>query len=258
MKKSNSIILLCMFMLCSCAKQDFDNPQWSECGGSKQEVTIRTLYEWCERSTCYIDSDMSIKGCVVADDTYGNYFRTFVVSDNTGGIEIMAGFYALYTNYPVGRSMHINLQGMTAESRNGVIYLGLCAQYEPKLKPDYFYYPYLLKKHICKERTLTKPIAVKVAPAELNNNLCGQLVEVSRLRFSGRSGAWGESDSGVNIFQSTANERIKVGVRVSKYASFANDNIPLEEVSVTGILYKEAVDNNPIYVVKPRGADDVF
>lgn len=71
-----------------------------------------------------IVDDLVVDGIVVADDRSGNYFRSFIFQDETGGIEILINLTDAYNYYPIGRRLFIKCKGLWLGNDNGIIQLG--------------------------------------------------------------------------------------------------------------------------------------
>ncbi|RMG81908.1 MAG: hypothetical protein D6714_12175, partial [Bacteroidetes bacterium] len=69
-------------------------------------------------------SEVIIKGTVVADDRSGNWFRSFVIQDETGGIEITHTQADAYVFYAIGREVYVRCNGLYMSDDSGVIQLG--------------------------------------------------------------------------------------------------------------------------------------
>jgi hypothetical protein len=55
------------------------------------------------------------------DDRTGNYYKTIVIQDSTGGIEIKFSNGYLYNRYPVGRKIYIRCKGLMLTDYNNLI-----------------------------------------------------------------------------------------------------------------------------------------
>jgi len=71
-----------------------------------------------------ITADQTIGGIVVADDQSGEFYKTIVIQDETGGISVKLDGYDLYTKYPVGRKVYIKVKGLYLGDYNKLIELG--------------------------------------------------------------------------------------------------------------------------------------
>src|SRR6478735_5956599 len=68
--------------------------------------------------------DKTISGIVIADDRSGQFYKTIVIQDSTGGISVKLDGYDLYTNYPIGRQVFIKLKGLYIGDYNRLIEIG--------------------------------------------------------------------------------------------------------------------------------------
>lgn len=65
-----------------------------------------------------------IEGVVVANDSSGNFYKQIVIEDETAGITLAIDDYNLYTSFPVGRRVYVNLNGLYLNDYNGLVQLG--------------------------------------------------------------------------------------------------------------------------------------
>jgi hypothetical protein len=68
--------------------------------------------------------DIYIKGTIIADDRSGNWFRSFILQDDTGGIEVLHTEANAYVFYAIGREVYIRLNGLFMTDDSGVLQLG--------------------------------------------------------------------------------------------------------------------------------------
>src|SRR5690349_9147375 len=87
-------ILLLAVSFIACVKTEFDEPPT---GGDGKDIptntTIADLKTRHEVNGGYdlITEDLVIGGVVTIDDRTGNYYKTIVIQDSTGGIELKFG-----------------------------------------------------------------------------------------------------------------------------------------------------------------------
>lgn len=77
-------------------------------------ITIADLvsgYKPCYPVT-YLDETV-IKGRITTTDQPGNFYKSFYIQDETGGIEIKVGKNSLYNDYLEGQTVYVNLEGLT-------------------------------------------------------------------------------------------------------------------------------------------------
>src|SRR5687768_12618275 len=68
-----------------------------------------------------ITEDLVIEGIVVADDRTGNFYKSIVIQDGTGGITLHLDDYHLYTAFTEGRKLFIKMKGLYLGDYNGLI-----------------------------------------------------------------------------------------------------------------------------------------
>lgn len=71
-----------------------------------------------------ITEDVVVAGVVSMDDRSGNYYKKFVIQDNTGGIEINLDQNNIYNDYPVGRKVYLKAKGLTISNYGGLPQIG--------------------------------------------------------------------------------------------------------------------------------------
>ena len=161
----------------------------------------------------------------------------------------------MHNIYPEGSYLTISLAGCAAGTHYGILQIGTEAAAYSNYPTDYFASRVLLDKHI-KCYDLHQAIAPRpISFHDLQPTLCGRLVNMESLRItrlspSNENGEW----SGYNIFAD--NEGNTIAVYTSSFASYASQQIPTQEVSITGILQYGKVDGVEMYIIKMRDEKD--
>lgn len=57
--------------------------------------------------------DLIIAGKVNSSDQSGNFYKSFYIQDETGGIEVKIGKSSLYSDYKEGQTVYVNLAGLS-------------------------------------------------------------------------------------------------------------------------------------------------
>lgn len=83
---------------------------------------LKTLCDGKERVT--VTQDIVIRGFIVANDLYGEYYNTLVVEDETGGISIAAEHPSLADAYPWGAVLTVRCNGLVLCDYGGKVMLG--------------------------------------------------------------------------------------------------------------------------------------
>ena len=112
--------------LSSCVDLEFDEPPIT---GTPLNVEANTTIAelkglYVPGKLTKIEDDIFIRGVVVADDRSGNFYRSFIFQDASGGIEVLINLTDYYNFYPIGRELAINCQGLYLGEYNGIVQLG--------------------------------------------------------------------------------------------------------------------------------------
>lgn len=81
-----------------------------------------------------ITKDLVIEGLVSSSDQSGNFYKSFYIQDATGGMELKIGKTSLYSDYKLGQTVYVKLNGLTIGmygyksgnyGGNGLVQIGL-------------------------------------------------------------------------------------------------------------------------------------
>lgn len=234
-------ILLSVFFF-SCVKTDYDQPP---VGGDGEDIptnaTIAQLKSIHEISGSYdtIQDDLVIGGVVVMDDRSGNYYKTIVIQDSTGGIEVKFSNGYLYNRYPVGRKIYIRCKGLMLSDYHDLVQL-IGGKVEENGVPN------AVGLTENQERTnivrgflgeAPAPRVVKVT--ELTQAMVSTLITVDGVEFADADTAQTWADA---LTQTSLNRTLEncggsqLLVRTSGFANFATELTPKGKGAVTGVL----------------------
>ncbi|MBQ4280060.1 MAG: OB-fold nucleic acid binding domain-containing protein [Rikenellaceae bacterium] len=87
-------------------------------------VSIAYLKSLYQGYPLRFEEDLTIEGVVVANDRNGNYYKTLVVSDGTGGIEVKADYDKLFEVFRTGQTVRIGCNGLALGAYGGLVQLG--------------------------------------------------------------------------------------------------------------------------------------
>lgn len=223
------------------------------------DCTIAALRGFYYGETRLVESDITVAGRVTTSDSAGNFYKSLVIEDSTGAVEIMAGVTDLATSFPEGVTLSVDLRGCALGQSYGVMQIGLYPAPYSGYATDYFSSRALLDSHVKRggEVAVVEPYATTVAG--LDRAMCGRLVRIDALTLQRPAGddeytvpaRW----SGYATFKDAAGDSVVVYTR--PYADYADLFVPVGEVSLTGILqYGRSGGSRECYQLKMRHVED--
>ena len=262
MKPFLSIPLFCVLLLAGCGYDAFDASDSVLPNLPEANVRIAGLREFYrDGGATTFTRDYVIAGLVTASDESGNFYRSFFVEDETGGIEIKAGLYDLHTLFPIGRRVAVRLKGMTLGRDNGVYQLGSKGLPSSGYETDFLGHRALLDRYVVRGSLADAPAPSTGTIRGMREEFVGSLIRIRDLCFvkGGREtwavaakDSWNGKPSSKDVWaKDEAGDSISV--YTSGYADFAPDTVPVGKVDVTGILLK----NGKNYRLKLRIPNDV-
>jgi hypothetical protein len=198
--------------------------------------------------------DDIIEAYVTSSDAGGNFYKSIslVALDDTAAISIPVDDYNLYTKYPPGTKVFVNLKDLYYQKDADAFVLGSIYNNETPTDPDddeVGRLPGSLYQSIItractgsvSEETLVHHLTITQAksPQYLN-----KLVEIDNVQFADGSAGKKYFDPTVNNIGSATNHTLTdadgntVVVRVSQYATFASETIPTLSGKVRGVMTK--------------------
>lgn len=109
-------------LLAGCDKAT--EPGFAEAPEASQH-TVAYLKSLCDgRASVAVTQDVTIRGFITANDLFGEFDRTIVVEDASGGISIAADHPSLADDYPFGAIATVRCNGLTLCNYGGKIELG--------------------------------------------------------------------------------------------------------------------------------------
>lgn len=198
------------------------------------------LRELCMGGAVTVREPIVVSGRITTSDAAGNFFRTFMVEDDTGAVEIMAGLYDMYRSWPVGMRVSVRLQGLAVERRRGVLRAGLPAGAWSSYDTEYMAHAAVVARYVERSGDIIPPEPREVTAGGLSQQMCGMLVRLRGMRLDGGATSWarraadGTLSTGYRTFRDAAGD--SVIVETSPYARFAGQQIELRPVTLCGVL----------------------
>lgn len=112
-----AIISIIIFSACNDQSSGFDKrPQGV--------ISIAHLKSLAASESYTITDDIAIEGYVVANDLYGEYSKSIVICDDSGGIEIAIDMRSTATTFPISARVVVHCSGLTIGDYGGQLTLG--------------------------------------------------------------------------------------------------------------------------------------
>lgn len=218
----------------ACLDEDFDNPPTTgNDPGLKVTTTIAELNALHTFGTITkIDEDLIIKGTVVADDFTGNWYRSFVLQDETGGITVLIDITESYVFYPEGREVYIRLKGLALGDYNNLTQLGVYNSAINELEDIGNVSDHLVQSV---NREVPEPTLLTIN--QLSQEHVNTLVKLEEVEFDAPNSTYADAagQNSVNLDLSDCNGN-RTLVRTSGFADFAAQTVPQGKGTFVGIL----------------------
>ncbi len=248
--------------LAGCTKTDFETPPAPtytvdfETNSDYTMITIKDLkdlYNLGDGDTATITENYVIKGTVISDDTEGNFYKTIVFQDSTGGMAMPIEGYDLQKKYPQGQLIYIPCKGLVLQNYRNAIQLSFMSNQSVENIPGGLISYYLNK---CDGGLPIVPRVIGIN--DLNPELQNTLVKFENVQFTAAdtSKTYYHAASG---YYEGANRNIEdcdgrpVILRNSEFSNFADTKVAKGNGSITAI-YNVYSSYKQLYI---RSLDDV-
>ncbi len=249
-----------------CVKTEFDEPP---VGGDPVTLTPTTTIK--ELKSLHvtpggfnkITDDLLIGGEVVLDDRSGNYYKTIVIQDETGGIEVKFNDGYLYQQFPVGRKIYIHCKDLILTDYNNLTQLAGSTIEQNGVLSDVGLTQAQVRAQVVKGAFAATPLAPKVLTiSQLGLQNVSTFIRLENVEFA-------KADTGKTyadpVTQFSLNRTVEtcggqqIVVRTSGYANFAGEKTPSGKGYIEGVLgifgttYQLTVrDQNAAQMTGPR------
>lgn len=243
------MLMGCVVLLAGCHDSSFGE-RAAATPPAPTTTTLRELRRMFEGGTVVVESALTVRGRVTANDRSANFYRTFCIEDDGAGLEIMAGLDHLHNDYPEGSAVTVHLQGWALGESRGILQLGREAPATGGYPTDYIASRPALDRTVVRSAEALRPMPPTLCTLdELTPAMCGTLIRIEGVHYAPEplsASGW----SGEKRFTDDAGAEIYTYVR--PYADFAQHPLPAGRCSLTGILQH---DGNH-YLLKLRDESD--
>ncbi len=226
-----------IFLLSACVKNDFTEPEKAVYNPNiKATTTIQELKNLYTNELTLIDTNVIIKGTVIANDKSGNIYKSIFIQDSTAGIQISLDAYNLCNKYHTGDLIYVKCKGLYLGEYGGQIQLG--ADYEGSVGR--------IAEPVIDDYLIKSDGGIPINPktislSAVNGSLVNELVQLKNVQFKRYSvgDTYGDivlkEDKDIYVEDCSGNSML---VRTSGYADFASDIVPEGNGNMTAVLTK--------------------
>lgn len=229
-------------VLQACEYNDYDNPpEVEKIKPIYRTNSIEELKSLYTEGGAVIDikEDFVVQGKVISSDKEGNIYKSLVIQDETGGIEVKINSSGLYNYFKLGTTVFLRANNLKLGAYGGTLSIGsvpVDKNYENDFIPAPVMENYVIKAG---DGTPVKPTLLTITT--LNSAYSNMLIKLDGVQFL-ESEVANDLTFADGVNQKTENRTLvdakgnRLVVRTSGYARFAKTLLPLGSGSVTGIL----------------------
>src|SRR5574344_353142 len=193
------------------------------------------------------DENIVISGTVISSDRAGNFYRSFYIQDQTGGIEIKIGKTGLYNDYKRGMTIYVKPKYLCLGAYGGMVQLGAVSS-EERYETSYIDVQELINRSVFRGEIGEEAAPLEITSASgLSVSNLGKLVKLMNVEYTGGDKGlttWAiKADSSQGIEAASGNQNFKLGtrkvvVRTSGYSNFASLPCPAigSKCNITAVL----------------------
>lgn len=216
----------------------------------------------------YQTSQRYVRAVVVSSDEGGNYYKSMVIQDETGGVELELDVTGLYNFYPVGQKIVLYCKGLVIGDYGklpqiGWIYNGNQVGRINSLFID----RYIQKDGLPSLKNIPKPLTNDEIDftldfdAKVVNKDINKLVRLENVTFEpeaiGKPIAFNDFTTEWKIYVPYKGSTQEVMVRTSNYAKFRSMIIEKAPYNLSGILTVYGTGNRATFQLLIRTKDDI-
>lgn len=226
-------LLVCVAAGCS-RSSGLDYPEPNE-GGTH---SIAWLKSQCKGASYLLTEDIVVRGRVVANDCYGEWSRSLIIADETGGITVFADASQLADRYPFGVTVVLYADGLRLYDYGGKIVVGSAT-------PSVYGFGIeeaAIASHLHRGADLpSAPEPRTVSLANIAAEHVDTYVRVAGVRFLEQGSAWCDKDTETGCYVAT--DRMIVDdagnmfcVRTAGSCDYAKEPLPSGKGSLCGVV----------------------
>ena len=201
------------------------------------DVTIAYLRSMYGRQAVTVEGDVYITGRVVSTDHHGNFYKTLVVEDATGGIVVRIDLENYHRTYFYGTQLRIACNSLVLSSYGGTLQLGAYSYDEGTADLGHIPEDRLSAIITIGEDEDELPAPTPITIPELAPGHISRMVIIRDVQFvdGGAGLKWCEQDADTDRMIVDRNGN-RMAVRTSRYANFAGRVLPAGSGAIVGVV----------------------
>lgn len=203
-------------------------------------ITIAHLKSLATSESYIITDDIAIEGYVVANDLFGEYYKSIVISDDSGGIEITVDCRTTAKEFPVSARVVVYCSGLTIGDYGGKLTLGAIPAGEYTVdritEKDFSRY-FLVDKYSPKA---IEPTRINIK--DINPQHIGNYVRIDDVTFASQAGlTWCDKEPQTDEYittERTAHDRQGNAIAIKTIAEchYRDEKLPSGYGTICGIV----------------------
>ena len=230
------LFALAVALLCSCSEPT-PTPEFSD--SPNGVVSIAHLKTLATSQSRIITEDISIEGYIIANDLFGEYYKSIILCDESGGIEISIETNSTAKIFPCAAKVRVHCTSLVLGNYSGRVILG-AKSYDYTVgriaESDF-------ARHFSIDKLSPKAIEpTHITIAEVTPALIGNYVEIAEVEFiDGGKLKWCDLDTESGEIITTERELRDtqghaIWVRTIAQCSYASEILPAGRGRIRGII----------------------
>lgn len=252
MKRSSYLKFVVLYLLVSCLQDVKISPPNISC----ETLTLEsnTTFEYVKNKAGFgiqeISEDLILEAYVISSDEFGSFYKTLIVQDAyenpSCGFRIAIDLQYYYAKFPIGRKVFLKLKGLAIAYHRGNIEIGKVSGAALTRIPNSE-----ISKHII--RTCEQEVVVpkNITKGEWSDSDFNQMISVENTQFQQMSNGatFGNSENTntvqhlLEVFTGSCEFASEFNLQISGFSSFKNNELPLGNGTIQGILQKNYQEN---------------
>ena len=176
------ILILFAVLLAGCEQNPWSGYDPQPETGLDPNMSIATLRDLCGEDPRTVLRSAVLEGYVTTSDRANNFYRSFMIDDGTGAVEIRAGMYDLHNTYRLGQRIVVVAGGLTADVNNGLLRLGIAGTAQNPV--DYMNHRAVADRYLYRANDFMTPEPDIMKISDLSDRWVGRLVRIGGLSLT--------------------------------------------------------------------------